>query len=78
MALARGARFGPYEIATCIGAGGMGEVYRAVDTDLKRDVAIKVLPPLFLSDADRSHGSNARRKCWRRSIIRTSRTSTGC
>jgi serine/threonine protein kinase len=53
MALARGARFGPYEIADCIGAGGMGEVYRALDTDLKRDVAIKVLPPSFLTDSDR-------------------------
>ena len=53
MALARGARFGPYEIADSIGAGGMGEVYRAVDTDLKRDVAIKVLPPAFVSDGDR-------------------------
>jgi Tol biopolymer transport system component len=53
MALARGARFGPYEIADSIGAGGMGEVYRAVDLELKRDVAIKVLPPSFVTDGDR-------------------------
>ena len=53
MALARGARFGPYEIVDSIGVGGMGEVYRAVDTVLKRHVAIKVLPPSFLTDADR-------------------------
>ena len=44
MALAPGTRLGPYEIASQIGAGGMGEVYRATDTNLKRDVAIKVLP----------------------------------
>ena len=48
-----GARLGPYEILSAIGAGGMGEVYRARDTKLDRDVAIKVLPDLFASDADR-------------------------
>ncbi len=45
MTLATGTRLGPYEIAAPIGAGGMGEVYRARDTRLDRDVAIKVLPP---------------------------------
>jgi Tol biopolymer transport system component len=53
MALTLGARYGAYAIAEVIGAGGMGEVYRATDTNLKRDVAIKVLPATFASDADR-------------------------
>ena len=53
MALAPGARLGPYEIVAAIGAGGMGEVYRARDTQLKRDVALKVLPSDFAPDADR-------------------------
>ena len=44
MALAPGTRLGPHEIAAQIGVGGMGEVYRATDTKLKRDVAVKVLP----------------------------------
>lgn len=53
MALATGTRLGSYEIVDAIGAGGMGEVYRAADEDLKRDVAIKVLPEAFAADADR-------------------------
>jgi len=53
MALARGTRLGPYEIEVPIGAGGMGEVYRARDPRFERDVAIKVLPPAFAADADR-------------------------
>ncbi len=53
MALNSGTRLGPYEIAGLIGAGGMGEVYRASDTTLKRAVAIKVLPESLASDADR-------------------------
>ena len=53
MALATGARLGPYEIVAPIGAGGMGEVYRARDPRLGRDVAIKVLPPALSADADR-------------------------
>ena len=51
-ALTRGRRLGPYEILSQIGAGGMGEVYRARDSKLKRDVAIKVLPQLLASDPD--------------------------
>ena len=53
MPLAVGSKLGPYEIAGSIGAGGMGEVYRARDSRLQRDVAIKVLPASFASDADR-------------------------
>jgi eukaryotic-like serine/threonine-protein kinase len=48
-----GMRVGPYEIIAPIGAGGMGEVYRARDPKLSRDVALKVLPPGFAADADR-------------------------
>jgi serine/threonine protein kinase len=48
-----GTRIGGYEIVTRIGAGGMGEVYRARDLKLQRDVAIKILPPAFAADADR-------------------------
>jgi len=48
-----GTRIGPYEIAASIGAGGMGEVFRARDTRLNRDVAVKVLPKDFAADADR-------------------------
>ncbi len=51
--LATGARLGPYEVLSALGAGGMGEVYRARDTKLNRDVALKVLPELFASDAER-------------------------
>jgi eukaryotic-like serine/threonine-protein kinase len=53
MTLAPGSKLGPYEILGQIGAGGMGEVYRARDERLKRDVAIKVLPPTFSADDDR-------------------------
>src|SRR5437667_4299473 len=53
MALPIGARLGGYEIVAAIGAGGMGEVYRAHDTTLNRDVALKVLPELFAVDPDR-------------------------
>src|SRR5882724_4695047 len=48
-----GTRFGPYEILAPIGAGGMGEVYRAKDTRLKRDVALKLLPEAFANDRER-------------------------
>src|ERR1041385_355147 len=50
MALSRGTRLGPYEIIAPIGSGGMGEVYRARDSRLERDVAIKVLPAQLSQD----------------------------
>jgi len=53
MTIAAGTRLGPYEITGAIGAGGMGEVYRAHDPKLGRDVAIKVLPEAFARDAER-------------------------
>jgi Tol biopolymer transport system component len=53
MPLNPGTRFGSYEVIALIGAGGMGEVYRARDTRLKREVAIKVLPDAFANDPDR-------------------------
>src|ERR1700674_968864 len=53
MPLVAGDRLGPYEILAAIGAGGMGEVYRARDTKLDRDVAIKVLPAALAQHPDR-------------------------
>jgi eukaryotic-like serine/threonine-protein kinase len=53
MSLPAGTKFGPYEIIAPLGAGGMGEVYRATDTRLGREVAIKVLPASFSRDAER-------------------------
>ena len=53
MALTPGTRLGAYEITAAIGAGGMGEVYRARDTKLGRDVAVKILPDVFASDPER-------------------------
>ena len=53
MPLSSGSRLGPYEIVAPLGAGGMGEVYRARDTKLNREVAIKILPEAFARDAER-------------------------
>src|SRR5919201_2018316 len=53
MSLAPGTRLGSYEIVAAIGVGGMGEVYRARDTRLNRDVAVKILPSEFALDPDR-------------------------
>jgi eukaryotic-like serine/threonine-protein kinase len=53
MAVAPGTRVGPYESLSAIGAGGMGEVYRARDSKLGRDIALKVLPEVFARDTER-------------------------
>src|SRR5215467_8891450 len=53
MALASGTRIGPFEVKSPIGEGGMGVVFRALDTKLQRDVALKLLPDHFADDADR-------------------------
>src|SRR5262245_58293061 len=53
MPLAAGTRLGAYEVIALIGVGGMGQVYRARDTKLERDVALKILPENFTSDPDR-------------------------
>ena len=53
MSLSPGVRLGPYEVVALVGTGGMGEVYRARDSRLGRDVAVKILPEAFAADADR-------------------------
>ena len=53
MPLSSGARLGPYEVLSLLGVGGMGEVYRARDTKLEREVAIKILPELLAADPER-------------------------
>ena len=53
MTLAPGTRLGPYEVLSLLGEGGMGEVYRARDTSLGRDVALKMIPEAFAADAER-------------------------
>jgi eukaryotic-like serine/threonine-protein kinase len=55
MSLPAGTRLGSFQIVSMLGAGGMGEVYRARDTQLDRDVALKVLPDAFADDAERLH-----------------------
>jgi len=62
MPLPAGARLGPYEIVAPIGAGGMGEVYRASDPRLGREVAVKVLPEVFACDPERMRHFEAEAK----------------
>ena len=66
MTLAPGSRLGVYEVTALIGRGGMGEVYRAHDPRLGRDVAIKVLPESTDSIRSAPPASNAKRACWPR------------
>ena len=60
-----GTRLGAYEISALLGKGGMGEVYRAHDTKLKRDVAIKVLPDVFARDRNGLRAFSVKPKSWR-------------
>ncbi len=76
MRLSAGTRLGPYEILAPLGAGGMGEVYRATDTNLKRQVAIKVLPAAVAADGERLARFQREAEVLAALTIRTLRTST--
>jgi serine/threonine protein kinase len=75
VALAPGVRVGPYEIISQLGAGGMGEVYRARDTRLERAVAIKVLPDAVTASTETLERLQGKRERPRRSTTRTSARS---
>jgi serine/threonine protein kinase len=66
-----GTKLGAFEILGLLGEGGMGQVYRARDSRLHRDVALKLLPTAFASDHDRLLDSSVKRSFSRSSIIRT-------
>ena len=76
MSLVPGSRVGASEVVGLVGAGGMGEVYRARDRKLNRDVAIKILPELFARDPERLARFEREAQTSPRSIIRTSPPST--
>ena len=76
MALNPGSRIGHYEVVGTVGRGGMGEVYRARDTKLGRDVAMKILPDAFAADPIGWRASSAKHKSSRRSIIHISHRFT--
>ena len=76
MTIQSGTRLGPYEILSAIGAGGMGEVYRARDTKLGRDVAIKILPNDFADDPERVARFQREAQVLAALNHRTSRSST--
>ena len=76
MTLAAGTRLGSYEIVAPLGAGGMGEVYRARDSKLKRDVAVKVLPQSLAADPDALARFEREARRSRRCRIRTSSRSS--
>jgi eukaryotic-like serine/threonine-protein kinase len=73
LSLNNGRKLGPYEIISPLGAGGMGEVYRATDTKLGRDVALKILPEAFAQDAARMARFRREARCsisaWPRRLI---------
>jgi serine/threonine protein kinase len=71
MALTSGTKLGPYEIHALLGAGGMGEVYRARDTRLGRDVALKILPEFFAREIDRLRRFEQEAGQWPRSTTPT-------
>jgi eukaryotic-like serine/threonine-protein kinase len=75
VALIPGSNVGPYQILSALGAGGMGEVYRAHDTKLKRDVALKILPDSFANDPDRLARFQREAQVLASLTIRTSRRS---
>jgi serine/threonine protein kinase len=77
MALSVGTRLGPYEIVSAIGAGGMGEVYRAKDTRLDRTVAVKVLPSHLVSDPELKQRMAPTSWSWSISKARLSRNASG-
>ncbi len=77
MALAPGSKLGVYEVTAKIGAGGMGEVYRAHDTTLDRDVAIKVLPNAFATDPEHIAAPPARLRSGATASFDTARGGKG-
>jgi len=76
MAIAFGNRLGSYEILALLGAGGMGEVYRARDIKLGREIALKILPTEFALDSERLARFKREAQVWPHSVIRISRPST--